>query len=64
MKVTGSIRINAYEIVARAVEIGAAIGVTRAYKYSDTPTQTAIAHSVEEEVMNALSDVLVFETGE
>jgi len=64
MKVTGSIKINAYEIVARAVETGAAMGVSRAYKYSDAPTHDAIANSVEEEVMNALSDVLVFETGE
>jgi hypothetical protein len=61
MKVTGSIRVNTYEIVARAVEVGVACGYHRAHKYTEKPTESDITTSIETEVMNALTDVLVFE---
>ncbi len=60
-KVKATIRINAYSIIAEAVEVGAALGVNRAYKHTDKPDREAIANAVSEAIMGALCDVLSFD---
>ncbi len=52
------IRVRAYEVIERAVSEGTAAGVRRAYKYTDTPSQDAIADECGRAVMAALEEVL------
>lgn len=54
-------RPNWYVIITRAVEEGAAAGVRRAFKHTDTPTHDAIVENVEQHVMNAICEVVTFE---
>ena len=49
-----------YEIISRAVEEGAALGVNRAFKHTDKPERHGIIESVEREVLNCLCEVLDF----
>lgn len=55
-----SVRVDAYAVVARAVEEGASYGVRRAFKHTDKPEQNYIAQEVESAIMNALCEVLKF----
>ncbi len=55
------LKAKTYEIVARAVEEGAAYGVQRAYRYTDKPTREAIAQDVACAVTAALCDVIDFD---
>lgn len=59
-KVRTAIRVNAYAVVADAVERGSLTGVRRAYKHTDTPSQEYIATEVEKAVTDALCEVLDF----
>lgn len=59
-KVTGTMRVNAYEVLRRAVEEGAARGVRRAHKHDDLPSKDAIAEQVVHEVLVAVSEVFDF----
>jgi hypothetical protein len=54
------IRINAYEIVSRAVEDGVAYGYNRAHKHTDKPTEDSLKAEIENAVMNELSEVLIY----
>ena len=53
-------KVKLWTIISRAVEEGAAYGIRRAYKHTDTPTHEDICEQVEREVMNALAEVLDF----
>ena len=61
MKARADVRINAYEVVSRAVEEGTRAGLYRARKYVDNPTEAQTADAVYEAVMHALCEVLRFE---
>jgi len=56
---------DVYKIVSSAVETGIAIGIRRAYKHSDRQLPEheveSLKQHVENEVMNALSDVVKWE---
>jgi len=54
---------QAYTLIERAVEEGAAIGWRRAFKYTETPTDEEAAATIASEVMNALCEVLNFNEG-
>lgn len=58
MKVKGTVTLNAYAIIRRAVEEGVAHGWRRAHKYSKTPTKDTARDAIEDEVMLALSEVV------
>jgi hypothetical protein len=59
-RVSGSVRVNAYEVVSRAVEEGVAYGYNRAHKHTAQPTEEHLREQVEAAVMNALCEVLDF----
>lgn len=61
MKANDTVRVDTWAILSRAVSEGSAMGVMRAYKYTDKPDREAIQESVEREVMNAIAEVLVLE---
>lgn len=54
-------KFNAYTILERAVDQGAAYGYRRAYKHTDSPSEEAIIQSIVENVMNELCEVINFE---
>lgn len=55
------VRINAYEIISRAIDDGIAYGYRRAFKYTDKPTEDQMTAEIRNAVMNELSDVLIYE---
>lgn len=59
--VTGGVRIDAYRVIADAVERGVSCGVMRAHKHTDSPDATIIEAKVEEAVMFELCEVLRFD---
>lgn len=59
-KILGVIRVNAYEIVCRAVEEGIGYGYRRAYKHTATPDENALKEEIYCAVMNELCEVLWF----
>jgi len=56
-------RFSEYALITRAVEEGVAYGVNRAYKHTDNPDTETLRDTIEQEVMNALCEILVFESG-
>lgn len=61
VKIAAEIRINAWEVVSRAVAEGIVRGWTRAHKYADNPSEAAIKDQIEMSVGEALAEVLDFE---
>jgi hypothetical protein len=57
-KIRPPLRLHA--IISGAVEEGVAMGVRRAFKHTDRPTEEALREHVEREVMNALDEVIDF----
>jgi hypothetical protein len=45
---------NTYKVLQMAVEEGVVLGLNRAYKYEDNPTEDHIQNQVVESVLNAL----------
>lgn len=60
MKPNG-MRVRTYAVLQRAVEEGAMLGVSHAFKHTDHPTQEAITTQVEVDVMNAICEWFEFE---
>ncbi len=58
---TTSLRPNTYAILSRAVEEGAKFGYLRAFKYTETPSEDMILESIHREIMNAITEVFVFD---
>lgn len=58
--VNSHVKINTYTVIERAVEDGVGYGVMRAYKHTDKPTEEHLKTEIENAVMNALSEVLLF----
>lgn len=55
------VQLNVFTVVEKAVEEGAAYGVRRAYKHTDSPSQDEIIEQVRQGVLNALCEVIDFE---
>jgi hypothetical protein len=51
---------DAYKIIHMAVEDGVAIGVRRAFKYTDTPTEDQMIETIRQEVMNQICEWFKF----
>jgi len=54
------VRFNGYWIISRAVEEGVAYGYRRAYKHTDKPPEGTVITEIENAVMSALCEVLLF----
>jgi hypothetical protein len=66
-RVKSEVRINAYEVISRAVEEGTEMGWNRAHKYIDAAERStggasaeAIKNDIAREIMNRLCEVLQF----
>lgn len=63
-KVSVRVRIDAYEVIARAVEEGVAYGYQRAHKYVAKPDEYQLRETIEQAVLSSLCEVLKFDDGE
>jgi len=63
MQVKG-MRVNAYNVLSRAVEEGVTVGWTRAHKHTDKPTRQTVEDQIVNEVLNAISEVFDFDDGD
>lgn len=59
-EVRTAIEVDLYRVVSDAVERGALLGVRRAHKHVDNPSDAAVAAEVENAVMTELCEVLRF----
>src|SRR3990167_3294767 len=53
VKIVANVRLNAYEVIARAVEEGVAYGYKRAHKHTDTPDEIQMRDALEHAIMGA-----------
>lgn len=54
-------RVKEYRVLDMAVETGALVGVSRAFKHTDEPTNEQIAEQVRIAVMNEVCEWFEFE---
>lgn len=62
--VAGGIRVNAYEVFARAVETAIEYGWNRAHKHNDEPSADTIKGEIETAIMNDVCEVFFFDAPE
>jgi len=62
--VVGSMKVNVYVVLCRALEEGIAVGWSRAHKHTDKPTEEAVKNDIENEVLNAICEFFKFEDEE
>ena len=55
------LKVNVYEVVARAVEEGIKMGYRRAHKYNSHPDEDTILDYIHGETMNSLCEVIDFD---
>lgn len=60
VKVGVNVKINAYEVINRAVDDGVSYGFMRAFKHTDKPTNEHIMEEINNAIMGSLCDVLIF----
>ncbi len=63
LPVRATVRVNAYSVVASAVEDACRRGYYRAHKHVEDPGEVAITSAIESAVMEALCEVLDFGEG-
>lgn len=63
MKVGSSVRVNAFLVIAEAVDRGINWGWQHAHKHVEDPGETAIKESLYNDIMNELCEVLRFDDG-
>ena len=59
-KVRSEVSVNAYVVVARAVEEGVNYGYNRAHKHTDEPSAEQLKQAIEDSVLLHLTEVLNF----
>ena len=52
-----TIRVNAWAVLARAIEEGVEAGVRRSFRHTEHPTPGTIEEHVETAILDALSEV-------
>lgn len=57
----GRVKINTYEVIARAVEDGIGWGLTRAFKHTETPDRETLEDHLHREILNAICEVVIFD---
>jgi hypothetical protein len=60
-RVSGGMRVRAYEVLRRAVEEGVAYGRRRAHKHTDTPGEDAVQDEIVTGVLNEVSEYFDFD---
>ena len=55
------VRLKAYPVIREAISSGIAFGIRRAYKHTDTPGHDVLQEQIEQEIMNALEEVIDFD---
>lgn len=61
--VLGSVRVDAYRVIVRAVEEGCAHGARRAFKHVEHPTPEQVEEVVGSAVIDELCEILRFDAG-
>lgn len=54
---------DTYKVLQMAVDDGVAIGVRRAFKYTNKPSEDAMIETIRQEVMNQVCEWFKFEEG-
>lgn len=54
-------RVKTYEVLGRAVEEGASRGYSRAYKYSDSPSETTLLDEVTSAILAEICEYFDFD---
>lgn len=57
-KINNTIKLNSYNIISDAVEMGINYGYMRAHKYNDKPTEQDFKAAIQDGIMNSLSEVI------
>jgi hypothetical protein len=57
-------KVNEYAVMAECIEEGVRYGVSRAFKYTDEPSQSEIEREVEAAVMNAICEKFIFDSAD
>lgn len=60
-EVQGSLKVDVYAVLDRAVEEGLAYGWRRAHKHVDNPSEDAIREAMQNAVMDAICGVFKFD---
>jgi len=61
ISVTGTIKINAYNVISDKISEGIDYGWMRAHKYTDSPDEQTIKEEIYNGVTNALGEILSYE---
>ena len=59
--VSATVRLDAYAVIAEAVEGGVRLGWNRAHKHMETPGEALIQEHITDAVLLHLTEVLVFD---
>jgi hypothetical protein len=59
-----TVKVNLHAIIERAVEEGIAFGWRRAHKHVDNPDGGTVCNEIHNAVMNALAEIVTFDTQE
>jgi hypothetical protein len=57
-------RVNEYVVLSECIEAGVRYGVSRAFKYTDEPSQSEIERDVESAVMSAICEKFIFDSAD
>ncbi len=60
-RVSGGMRVRAYDVLRRAIEEGVEYGWRRAHKHTDTPDADAIKDQIVTGILNEVSEYFDFE---
>ena len=55
-----SLKVDTYRVIIKAVEEGIEYGWNRAHKHTDSPTPALVKETIENAVMNSLSEVFIW----
>lgn len=55
-----TVQVDAYKVIARAVEEGVTYGWNRAHKHTTSPSESLVKETIESAVMNALCEVIMW----
>ena len=61
IKTQATVRIDAYEVISRAVEAGIGYGWRRAHKHTNKPSDESVYDAIFTAVMNEICEVVKFD---
>lgn len=54
-------KINAYTVISERIDQGVKVGYRRAFKYTEHPDEDYVIETIANEVLNALSEVIIWD---